>query len=258
MLTIKNLSVKVGEKPILKNVSLQLQLGEIHAIMGRNGSGKSSLSKVLAGDPEYTIESGEIILTKPDGKKINFLELSPEEKSWHGFFMSFQYPIEISGLLNSIFLKTAYNSLMKFRNQPELDSFDFHHLLQKKAEQLQFNDDFLNRFVNVRFSGGEKKRNEILQMSFLEPQYAFLDEIDSGLDIDALKLVMQQILSLKKPDNTFVFITHYSNVISHIKPKFIHIMHQGEIILSSQDTSLAKKIEDHGFDFIIKEICYED
>jgi Fe-S cluster assembly ATP-binding protein len=253
MLIIKNLSVSVSDKLILDNISLELKQGEIHAIMGRNGSGKSSLSKVLAGHPLYKVQGGSVTLTTDQGEKLNFLELSPEERSWYGFFLSFQYPIEIPGLINNSFLKTAYNELMKFRKEKELDSFDFYNLLNEKAKQLNFDESFLNRALNVGFSGGEKKRNEILQMSILNPTYAFLDEIDSGLDIDALKLVMKQILLLKASHNCFVFITHYSNVISLVNPDYIHIMHNGKIILSSKDPDLAKKIEQNGFDFLFQE-----
>lgn len=250
MLEIKNLKVAVDGKIILDGINLKFNKGETHAIMGRNGSGKSSLAKVIAGDEAYQVLEGQI-LYEYQGQVLDLLELGVPERVWHGIFISYQYPVEVAGLSNFAFLKTIYNALRTFKNEDELDSFSFNTLVQDKIKLMDFKEEFLERSLNSGFSGGEKKRNELLQLDLLAPSFAVLDELDSGLDIDALEKVMNYLNSLKTPENTFVFISHYAKVISTIKPDFIHVMHNGKIIKSSNDKNLARDIELKGFDFLI-------
>ncbi len=233
MLEIKNLIVSINENEILRGVNLTIQKGEIHAIMGTNGSGKSTLSKVLSGHPAYKVISGNIFF---EGKDIT--EYPPEERSKLGIFLGFQYPIEIPGVSNEEFLRTAYNLKRKNKNLEPLNPIDFLNILKKKLEISNLSIDFLSRNVNEGFSGGEKKRNEILQMSLLDPIIAILDEVDSGLDIDALKNLSLTINNFMNKNKSLLLITHYQRLLDYIKPDFIHIMHKGKIVKTG-DASLA-------------------
>ncbi|WMY96827.1 MAG: Fe-S cluster assembly ATPase SufC [Arsenophonus sp.] len=245
MLSIKNLNVSVQGTIILKNINLSIKKGEIHALMGPNGSGKSTLSLTLAGRDEYKIEKGEILF-----KNKNLLELSPEERAGEGVFVAFQYPVEIPGVTNQLFLQTAFNAIRRYRKQELLDRCEFQDFIEDKMHLLNMRKDLLNRSVNVGFSGGEKKRNDILQMSLLEPLLCILDETDSGLDIDALKIVAHGVNMLRTLDRSFIIITHYQRILDYIKPDFVHVLYQGNIIQSG-DFSLAKKIELQGYGWLI-------
>jgi len=241
MLEIKNLHVQVGEKKILRGLSLTVQAGEIHAIMGPNGSGKSTLAQVLAGRGTYEVTQGEILL---EGK--NLLDLSPEERAREGIFMAFQYPVEIPGVSNTYFLKAAYNSIRKHRGEEEIDAMDFLTLVKEKMKLLKMDPSFLNRSVNEGFSGGEKKRNEIFQMAVLEPKLAVLDETDSGLDIDALKIVADGVNSLRNPNRAMILVTHYQRLLNYIIPDFVHVLVNGQIARSG-GKELALELEEHGY-----------
>ena len=246
MLEIKNLIVSINENEILRGVNLTIQKGEIHAIMGTNGSGKSTLSKVLSGHPAYKIISGNIFF---EGKDIT--EYLPEERSKLGIFLGFQYPIEIPGVSNEEFLRTAYNLSRKNKNLEPLNPIDFLSILKKKLEISNLSIDFLSRNVNEGFSGGEKKRNEILQMTLLDPIIAILDEVDSGLDIDALKNLSLTINNFMNKNKSLLLITHYQRLLDYIKPDFIHIMHKGKIVKTG-DASLAFTLEKEGYESLIE------
>ena len=244
MLEIKDLCVSVEGKMLLKGVTLSVKLGEIHAIMGPNGAGKSTLAKVLAGHPSYEITSGEVIY-----KGKNLLELEPEERSHEGLFMSFQYPIEIPGVSNLQFLRTAVNAKRKAKGEEEITVEDFEKLFDEKMQLMEIKPEFKQRNINEGFSGGEKKRNEILQMAVLNPELAILDETDSGLDIDAMRIVARGINKLMNPNMALVLITHYQRLLDYIKPDVVHVMVDGKIAQSG-GPELALKLEEKGYDWI--------
>lgn len=251
VLSVRDLTAKVDGTPILKGVNLEVRLGEIHAIMGPNGSGKSTFSKVLAGHPAYEVTGGEIIF---QGK--NLLEMEPEERARSGIFLAFQYPLEIPGVSNLDFLRVAYNSRQKAQGLEELDAFDFDDLIEQKLEIVKMNPAFLSRSLNEGFSGGEKKRNEILQMALLEPKLAILDETDSGLDIDALKIVANGVNQLASPENATIMITHYQRLLNYIVPDYVHVMANGRI-LTSGGKELALELESRGYDWVLEENAAE-
>lgn len=245
MLGVKDLHVSVEGNEILKGLSLDVKPGEIHAIMGPNGSGKSTLSATLAGREEYEIDSGSVTFKGKD-----LLELAPEDRAGEGIFLAFQYPVEIPGVSNQFFLQTAVNAVREYRGEEALDRFDFADFIEDKIELLNMPQDLLTRAVNVGFSGGEKKRNDILQMAALEPSLCILDETDSGLDIDALKTVANGVNQLRSPDRAFIIVTHYQRILDYVKPDFVHVLYQGKIIKSG-DFSLAKKLEEQGYGWLI-------
>lgn len=244
MLEIKNLTAEINGKEILKGFNLTVKAGEVHAIMGPNGSGKSTLAKVLAGDPHYAVTSGEVGY---NGK--NILSDEPETRALAGIFMAFQYPVEIPGVNNASFLRMAYNARRKFQGKAEVDPLEFDELVREKLKIVNMSEDFLKRSLNHGFSGGEKKRNEILQMAVLDPQLAILDETDSGLDIDALREVAKGVNSLRRKDNAIILITHYQRLLDYVKPDFVHILSGGKIVRSG-DKSLALLLEEKGYDFV--------
>ena len=241
MLKIKNLNVKIDKKSILNGFTLQINTGEIHAIMGPNGSGKSTLSNILSGKKGYNI-SGEVLF-----ENKNLFELETDERAHKGIFLAFQYPLEIPGVNTNIFLKTSLNAIRKARGEKELDATEFLKLVKSKAKELKFDEEKLNRQLNVGFSGGEKKKNEILQMSILNPKLSILDETDSGLDIDALKTVAEGVNSLRKKNNSFLIITHYQRLLDYIKPDFVHVLMNGKIIKSG-GPELALELENKGYE----------
>ena len=244
MLSIDNLHVSIEGKPILNGINLDVKAGEIHAIMGPNGSGKSTLSSVIAGNEDYEVTKGDIVF-----KNENIIELSAEERAHKGIFMSFQYPIEISGVSVTNFIKTAINANLKARNESEMPANIMLKKIREKAELLGIDSKFLSRSLNEGFSGGEKKRNEIFQMAMLEPSLSILDETDSGLDIDALKVVANGVNKLKNKDNAVIVITHYQRLLDYIIPDFVHVLHEGKIVKSG-DKSLAHELEEKGYDWI--------
>nr|YP_009332721.1 sulfate ABC transporter protein [Membranoptera weeksiae]AHZ94735.1 sulfate ABC transporter protein [Membranoptera weeksiae] len=244
ILTINNLYVSIDNQKIINGLNLSINEGEIHAIMGKNGSGKSTLAKVIAGHPNYKITQGSIIL-----KGENITSLEPDERAHKGIFLGFQYPIEIPGVSNADFLRLAYNSIKKANKEPQLDPLSFFDLINKKIQNINMNPAFLNRNVNEGFSGGEKKKNEILQMSLFTSILSILDEIDSGLDIDALKSISNNINKQKNRHNSLILITHYQRLLDYIIPDYIHIMKNGKIIYTGNSTT-AQKIEEYGYDFI--------
>ena len=246
ILEIKNLSAGVEGKQILKGVSLNIGPGEVHAVMGPNGSGKSTLAAVLAGRDGYDVTGGEVLY---DGKDL--LDLDPEERAREGVFLAFQYPVEIPGVNSTYFLKAALNEIRKAKGQPELDAMEFLNLVKDKIKLLELNEDLLKRSVNEGFSGGEKKRNEIFQMAVLEPRLAVLDETDSGLDIDALKVVSNGVNKLKGRENAQLVITHYQRLLNYIVPDFVHVLVDGRI-LKSGGKDLALELEAKGYDWVIK------
>ena len=241
LLAIDNLHVSVDGNQILHGVDLTLHAGEVHAIMGPNGSGKSTLAQVLAGHPAYQITAGTV---RFEGKDL--LDMDPEERAREGVFLAFQYPVEIKGITNSYFLRSAVNALRKHRGQPELDAMDFLSLLDEKIKNIGWDDTFLNRNVNEGFSGGEKKRNEILQLAVLEPKLAIMDETDSGLDIDALKTVAAAVNALRGPERTFLVVTHYQRLLDHIVPDVVHVLADGRIVRSG-GADLARELEAKGY-----------
>jgi Fe-S cluster assembly ATP-binding protein len=247
MITIKNLHASIGDKEILKGINLEIKAGEVHAIMGPNGSGKSTLSSVLAGRQDYEVTQGEVIF---NGK--NLLELSPEDRAREGLFLAFQYPVEIPGVSNINFLKTAVNETRAYKGQEDMPAKDFLALVKEKQKLVELDGKLANRSVNEGFSGGEKKRNEIFQMAMLNPKLAILDETDSGLDIDALRIVATGVNALKNKDNAFVIITHYQRLLDYIVPDFVHILYNGKIVKSG-GKELALELEAKGYDEIKKE-----
>jgi Fe-S cluster assembly ATP-binding protein len=244
ILSIENLTANVDDTQILNGVNLEIKAGEIHAIMGPNGSGKSTLSKVLAGHPAYTVTGGTVTY-----KGENLFDLEPQDRARSGVFLAFQYPLEIPGVSNLDFLRVAYNSRQKHLGLEELDVFDFDELIQAKLDIVKMNPAFLSRSVNEGFSGGEKKRNEILQMAILQPSLAILDETDSGLDIDALKIVANGVNQLSNQDNSMLVITHYQRLLDYIIPDFVHVMANGQI-LTSGGKELALELEAKGYDWV--------
>ena len=244
LLEIKDLQVSINENKILKNLTLTVNKGEIHAIMGPNGSGKSTFSKVLAGHPAYSILSGKILF-----KGTDISELEPEERSHLGIFLAFQYPIEIPGVSNEDFLRIAYNSKQKFYNKPEVDPIEFLTIIDEKLKLVNMSPLFLSRNVNEGFSGGEKKRNEILQMILLDSELSILDETDSGLDIDALKTISTGINNFMNPDKSIVLITHYQRLLDYINPTYVHVMQNGKIIKTGS-ADLAKELETKGYEWL--------
>ncbi|MBC7972042.1 MAG: Fe-S cluster assembly ATPase SufC [Verrucomicrobia bacterium] len=247
ILSVRHLTADVDGIQILKGLNLEVKAGEIHAIMGPNGSGKSTFSKVLAGHPDYTVTGGEIIF---EGK--NLLDLGAEERARSGIFLAFQYPIEIPGVSNLDFLRVAYNSKRKHQGLEELDAFDFDDLVKQKLDIVKMNPAFLSRSLNEGFSGGEKKRNEILQMAMLEPKLGILDETDSGLDIDALKIVSNGVNQLANAENAIVLITHYQRLLDYITPDYVHVMEGGRI-LTTGGKELALELEARGYDWVREE-----
>jgi Fe-S cluster assembly ATP-binding protein len=244
MLDIKNLQVKAEGKDILKGIDLHVNAGEVHAIMGPNGSGKSTLARALSGHPEYQVTGGEILF---EGRDL--LAMDPDERAREGIFMAFQYPVEIAGVNNSYFLKAALNAKRKHLGQPELDAMEFMTLVQAKAKLLEIDKSMLTRSVNEGFSGGEKKRNEIFQMALLEPKLAILDETDSGLDIDALKLVANGVNAMRAPERAFIVVTHYQRLLNYIVPDFVHVLSAGKIVKSG-GKELAYELEAKGYSWI--------
>jgi Fe-S cluster assembly ATP-binding protein len=244
MLSIKNLQVRAEGKDILKGINLQVGNGEVHAIMGPNGSGKSTLARALSGHPEYEVTAGEVIF---DGKDL--LDLDPDERARDGVFMAFQYPVEIAGVNNAYFLKAAVNAKRKHQGLPELDAMEFMQLIQEKSKLLEINQQMLSRAVNEGFSGGEKKRNEIFQMVLLEPKLAILDETDSGLDIDALKIVAAGVNAMRAPERSIIVVTHYQRLLDYIVPDYVHVLSAGRIVKSG-GKELALELEKKGYGWL--------
>jgi Fe-S cluster assembly ATP-binding protein len=247
MLDIRNLFVTVDGNEILKGLDLTVRAGEIHAIMGPNGSGKSTLAQVLAGRDNYTVTGGEVFF---QGR--NLLDMAPEERAAAGLFLAFQYPIEIPGVNNTYLLKAALNAQRRARGEPEVDAFDFMRLIRETMKTMQMSEEFLQRSVNEGFSGGEKKRNEVLQMLVLKPVLAVLDETDSGLDVDALKVVAAGVNSLRDPGRSMILVTHYERLLDLIVPDFVHVLAGGRIVKSG-DRSLARELDARGYDWVLKE-----
>jgi len=243
MLEIKNLHANIDGKEILKGINLKINNGEVHAIMGPNGSGKSTLAQVLAGKEEYEVTEGEVLY---NGQ--NLLEMKPEDRARSGIFLAFQYPVEIPGVSNTNLLKTALNEIRKYRGEEELDAMEFLTLIKKKMQLVELDKTLVNRAVNEGFSGGEKKRNEIFQMAVLEPKLAILDETDSGLDIDALRIVANGVNKLKNSENSTIVVTHYQRLLNYIVPDFVHVLYKGKIIKSG-DKALALELEEKGYDW---------
>jgi Fe-S cluster assembly ATP-binding protein len=244
MLEIRNLRASIGDKEILKGINLTVNAGEIHAVMGPNGSGKSTLAQVLAGHPAYEVTEGEVLY---DGR--NLLDMDPEVRAQEGIFLAFQYPIEIPGVTNAYFLRSAYNEIRKAKGMSELDPLEFLDLMEEKTKIVEMDEAMMSRSVNTGFSGGEKKRNEILQMAVLEPRLAILDETDSGLDIDALKIVAKGVNALRRPDNATIVVTHYQRLLNYIVPDRVHVLAQGRIAKSG-GKELALELEERGYDWV--------
>ena len=244
MLEIRDLYASAGGKEILKGISLTVKAGELHAIMGPNGSGKSTLAQVLAGHPAFEVTSGQVLYQGQD-----LLELQPEERAQAGLFLAFQYPVELPGITNAYFLRAAYNEIRKARGQEEVDPMDFLDLLEEKLKVVDWGPEIMQRPVNAGFSGGEKKRNEILQLAVLDPKLAILDETDSGLDIDALRTVAEGVNKLRRPDNAFVVITHYQRLLNYIVPDRVHVLSSGKVVMSG-GKDLALELEARGYEWV--------
>lgn len=253
MLKISDLKAKVAdsEKEILRGLDLVVNEGEVHAIMGPNGSGKSTLSKILAGHPDYEVTGGTVNLDV-NFRARNLLEMEPEERARNGVFLAYQYPVEIPGVSNAEFLRASFNAICKAQGADEMDPLEFDDFLKTKLKFLDMSESFINRAVNVDFSGGEKKRNEILQMAVLKPRLSILDETDSGLDVDSLRIVSEGVNKLRSKDNAIILITHYQRILNHIVPDHVHVLYKGKIIKSG-DKTLALEIEENGYDRIIRE-----
>ena len=249
MINIQNLHVKIDEKEILKGINLDVKPGELHVIMGRNGTGKSTLANVLAGKEQYEITKGSVIYKGKD-----LLDLTPEERACQGLFLSFQYPVAIPGVNNMYFLKAAMNSIRKSHGKKEVDAVDFLAIIREKLKKVSLDESFIHRPVNDGFSGGEKKRNEILQMITLEPSLAILDETDSGLDIDALQIIAKGVNDYRSKDRSFILITHYQRILNYMEPDFVHVLMNGQIVKSG-DQDLAKEIEEKGYSWIEEELA---
>jgi len=248
MLEIKDLRVSIEDKEILSGINLMVKAGEVHAIMGPNGSGKSTLASALAGRDYFDITHGKILYEGQD-----LTELSPEDRAREGIFLGFQYPVEIPGVSMVNFLRTALNSMRKYRQQEPLPAGDFLKLMREKKNMVEIDSDLTNRSVNEGFSGGEKKKNEIFQMALLEPRLAILDETDSGLDIDALRVVSNGVNKLRSPENATIIITHYQRLLEYIEPDYVHVLYKGRIVKSG-DKNLARELEEHGYDWIKQEV----
>jgi Fe-S cluster assembly ATP-binding protein len=252
MLEVKNLHAVVaaegGDKEVVKGLNLSVQAGEVHAIMGPNGSGKSSFSKILAGHPAYRVTSGEVLFDV-NFKMKNLLDLAPDERAKEGIFLAMQYPVEVPGVSNFHFLHMAFNSVLKHQGSEELSESEFRSYLREKMKVVQMHEDFIERPVNVGFSGGEKKRNEILQMAVLSPRLALLDETDSGLDIDSLRIVAEGVNKLRTKNNAIVLVTHYQRLLDYIKPDFVHVLTNGRIVQTG-GPELAMKLEQQGYDWL--------
>jgi Fe-S cluster assembly ATP-binding protein len=247
LLSIRDLHARIGEREVLRGIDLDLPAGEVHAIMGPNGSGKSSLAHVLAGKPGYVVTSGS---ASYDGQDL--LALPPEERARAGLFLGFQYPVEIPGVNNAYLLRAALNAARRQRGEPEVDAFDFLSVVKDRMAMMKMDESFLSRGVNEGFSGGEKKRNEILQMLVLQPRLAILDESDSGLDIDALKVVAAGINSLRAPDRAILLVTHYQRLLEHVTPDAVHVLAGGRLVKSG-DAQLARELEQRGYDWLLEE-----
>jgi Fe-S cluster assembly ATP-binding protein len=245
MLDIKSLRAGIAEREILKGIDLNIKPGEVHAVMGPNGSGKSTLAQVLAGNPAYEVLGGSVMY---DGEAL--LELEPEVRAQKGIFLAFQYPVEIPGVTNAYFLRSAYNEIRKARGEEEVDPLEFLDLIEERMKLVEMDASMLNRSVNAGFSGGEKKRNEILQMAVLQPKLAILDETDSGLDIDALRIVAGGVNALRRPDNATIVVTHYQRLLNYIVPDFVHVLANGRIVRSG-GKELALELEERGYDWLL-------
>ncbi len=245
MLEIKNLHARIKDEDILNGITLKVKAGEVHAIMGPNGSGKSTLAQILAGRETYTVTKGQVLY---NGK--NLLTMTPEDRAREGIFLGFQYPIEIPGVPNAYFLKACLNAVRRHRGEPEVDAMEFLALMREQMKLLEMEDSFLNRPVNEGFSGGEKKRNEILQMAVLDPKLAVLDEIDSGLDIDALKVVAKGVNALRRPDRSMILVTHYQRLLNYVVPDYVHVLSDGKIATSG-GKELAHQLEEKGYGWVV-------